>query len=58
MIESIAGAAWGLAVLGILLRIEHRLGAGETILDSLKRLCPIFTRSGCPMKPKKEVEEL
>lgn len=37
-------------VLGVLFRVERRIGSFDVMIDTVKRFCPLFTRAGCPVR--------
>ena len=51
-----ANGAIMILVLAQLLRMERRLGCGGSIIDQVKKRCPLFNGNNCKINCKSEVK--
>jgi len=49
-----ANGAIMVLVLAQLLRMERRLGCGGTVIDQVKKRCPLFNGNNCKLNSKSE----
>jgi len=52
-----ANGAIMILVLAQLLRMERRLGCGGTVIDQVKKRCPLFNGNNCKLYSKSEAKK-